>query len=355
MPVQDLTARRLAAVMALLIAVCGLAVAPTPATAAPRPLAAPGDNGDDGEGGSKSLVTQLEEASRGFVEAKAKLKKSKQQQADLAAELKRLDAALGPQQAALDELAKQAYTTGRVGPMSALITANTTDTFLDRAETLATVAAQQNEAIADLKATRDAQQKAKIAIDAAIRDEQKQVNVMAKRKAQAETALKEANQGEDADQPGDNDSGGSSGGGSSGGGSASADPAPGGSGCTEDDPTTGGCLSPRMLHAYQEAREDGFTRFTRCFREQNSGEHPKGRACDFSSEKNTFGGDATGGDKTYGDNLAKYFINNADELQVLYVIWYRRIWLPSSGWKSYSGAGGDPSSDHTNHVHLSVN
>ncbi|WP_230859682.1 coiled-coil domain-containing protein [Actinoplanes aureus] len=336
--------------MALLVAVCGLAVAATPATAAPHPLAAPGDTGDDGEGGSKSLIEQLEAASSGFVDAKAKLKKSKQRQADLAAELKRLDASLGPQQKALDEIAQQAYTSGRLGPMSALITANSTDTFLDRAETLATVAAQQNAAIADLKNTREAQQRAKIAIDAAVRDEQKQVNVMAKRKAQAETALKAANQGEDASEPGDG------GGSSSGGGSASADPAPsGGGGCTEGDPTTSGCLTPRMLHALKQARQDGFTRFTRCFREQNSGEHPKGRACDFSAEKNTFGGDATGGDKTYGNNLANYFINNADELQVLYVIWFRRIWLPSSGWKSYSGAGGDPSSDHTNHVHLSVN
>jgi peptidoglycan DL-endopeptidase CwlO len=39
---------------------------------------------------------------------------------------------------------------------------------------------------------------------------------------------------------------------------------------------------------------------------------------------------------------------------VQYVIWYRQIWLPSSGWKSYTRAYGDPSSDHTNHVHLSM-
>ncbi|WP_328464623.1 hypothetical protein OHA21_41315 [Actinoplanes sp. NBC_00393] len=344
MPVQDQTARRLAPLLAVLVAVCGLAVAATPATAAPRPLAAPGDTGDDGEGGSKSLVEQLEAASSGFVEAKAKLKKSQKRQTDLAAEIKRLDAALGPQQKALDEIAQQAYTSGRLGPMSALITANSSDTFLDRAETLATVAAQQNAAIADLKETRAAQQRAKIAIDQAVRDEQTQVNVMAKRKAQAEAALKKANQGADASRASD------------GGGSASADPAPSaGNGCTEGDPTTSGCLTPRTLHALEQARSDGFTRFTKCFREQNSGEHPKGRACDFSAEKGTFGGDATGGDRTYGDNLANYFINNADELHVLYVIWYRRIWLPSSGWKSYSGAGGDPSSDHTNHVHLSVN
>src|SRR3712207_7846763 len=47
---------------------------------APRPLAAPGDSGDDGEGGSKSLVEQLEAASKGFVEAKEALDRSKKRQ-----------------------------------------------------------------------------------------------------------------------------------------------------------------------------------------------------------------------------------------------------------------------------------
>jgi hypothetical protein len=344
MPVQQNTARRLAALLALLIAACGLAVAPTPATAAPRLLAAPGDSGDDGEGGSASLIDKLEKASKGFVEAKAKLKTSKEQQTKLAAELKKLDGDLGPQQDRLDLLATQAYTAGRGGTMAALLSSDSAEGFLGRAETLALVAADQNRAIQDLKVTRETQQKAKDAIDIAIKDQQKQVTVMAKQKEQAEAALKAANQGNDASSSSD------------GGDSADAAPGPSGSGCNQTDPTgTGGCVTSTLLHAYNEARADGFTRFTKCWRTQNSGEHPKGRACDFSAEKGTFGGDATGADKTYGNNLANYFINNADDLNVLYVIWYRRIWLPSSGWKSYSGAGGDPSSDHTNHVHLSVN
>ena len=37
----------------------------------------------------------------------------------------------------------------------------------------------------------------------------------------------------------------------------------------------------------------------------------------------------------------------------MYVIWYRQIWLPGSGWKAYSASGG-PAAVHTNHVHLSV-
>jgi hypothetical protein len=235
--------------------------------------------------------------------------------------------------------------------MTALLTANSSGSFLDRAETLETVAVKENAAVADLKANRDAQQRAKLAIDAEVRNQQKQVNLMAKRKVQAENALKAANAGADADEPSDSQASSSN----------KASPAPrnrDGSlseeGCTRKDPTTSGCLTPRTLHALKQAQADGFTRYVACFREQNSGEHPKGQACDFAAEKNGFGGVASGGDKTYGTRLANYFISNSSRLGVLYVIWFKRIWLPSSGWKSYSRGNGDPSSDHTNHVHLSV-
>ncbi len=334
---QKSVRRRLAALLTTLLAVSGLVLAmAVPATAAP------GDNGDDGEGAPKSLIQQLEAASKGFVEAKEALAASRKRQTQLAAKVKELDAQLGPRQAAIDEIIQKSYRTGRLGPMTLLLTSESAGGFLDRAETLETVAVRENAVVADLKATRDAQEKAKLAIDAEVRNQQKQVNVMAKRKVQAEAALKAANTGDDADEPTD------------GGSSAKASPGPSGSGGCVDDPTTSGCISPRLLHAYNEARKDGFTRYTACFREQNSGEHPKGRACDFAAEKNGFGGVASGGDKTYGTRLANYFINNSDPLGVLYVIWFKRIWLPSSGWKAYSRGNGDPSSDHTNHVHLSV-
>jgi hypothetical protein len=348
---QKSARRRWAALLAFVVAASGLAiVAPAPASAAPRPIAAPGDTGDDGEGGSKSLIKQLEEASRGFVEAREALDRSKKRQAELIALLKKVDGELGPRQAALDEIAQQTYRTGRLGPMTALLTASSTGSMLDRAQTLESVAVKQDRALRELKETRTKQQQAKVAIDAAIREQQKQLTVMAKRKTQAENALKAANQGKDTGSPG-----------SGGGGSATASAAPRNSdgslpseGCTVNDPTTSGCITPRMLHALQEAQKDGFNHYVACFRQQNSGEHPKGRACDFAADKNGFGGDATGASRDYGDRLANYFIRNSSRLGVLYVIWYRRIWLPSSGWKSYSGAGGDPSSDHTNHVHLSV-
>lgn len=328
---------------AVVVAFSGLAVA----VASPA-LAVPGA-GDDGEGGSKTLTQQLDAASQGYLQAKDALDASKKRQSALATKLTQLDAELGPLQAQLDQIVQQSYRTGRLGPMSALITASTASGFLDRAETLQTIAVKQDEALRDLKATRTAQAQAKLAIDATIRDQQKQLNLMARRKVQAETALKAANAGQAAPQSTD------------GGGSAKATSVPRDSdgslppeGCTVNDPTTSGCITPRMLHALQQAQAAGFTHYVACFRHQDSGEHPKGRACDFAADKGGFGGVATGASKDYGTRLANYFINNSDQLGVLYVIWFRRIWLPSSGWKAYTRGNGDPSSEHENHVHLSV-
>jgi hypothetical protein len=350
--VRQKTVRRrpAAALSALLLAIAGLAlVVASPAAAAP------GDNGDDGEGAPKTLIQQLEAASKGFVEAQEALARSKKRQTQLTAKLKELDTQIAPRQAALDKIIQQSYRTGRLGPMSALLSAGSPSGFLDRAETLETVAVKENAAVASLKATRDAQASAKIAIDTEVRNEQKQVALMAKRKTQAENALKAANTG------GNDKTGSSAPKPSDGGSSAKAGAAPRDSdgslpseGCTEEDPTTSGCISPRMLNALKQAQSDGFTRFVACFREQNSGEHPKGKACDFAADTSGFGGVATGASRDYGDRLANYFINNSSRLGVLYVIWFERIWLPSSGWKAYTRGNGDPSSDHTNHVHLSM-
>jgi hypothetical protein len=128
-----------------------------------------------------------------------------------------------------------------------------------------------------------------------------------------------------------------------------------GESCSGRDPTTGGCISPRTLHAYQQARAAGFTRHTSCYRSNNDGgEHPKGRACDFAAQSGGFGGAAVGTDKVYGDNLATFFVANATRLAVMYVIWYRQVWFPGVGWRAYTSGGGSPSGDHTNHVHVSI-
>ncbi|MEH0842149.1 hypothetical protein V6U81_07120 [Micromonospora sp. CPCC 205711] len=356
MHVRRTTARLLAAVAATLALGVSSAPVATPAMAAPgtAQLAAPGD---DDEGGSPELRAQLDAASKGWLDARAALDRSTKRQQALTAQLKTVEAELGVRNGKVSEIAGVAYRTGRLGPVTALLSSSSPEGFLDRAAALETVAANEDRELRNLIRTRDEATRTRAAIDREVIEERRQVTVMAKRKQQAERALEVA-AAQKPDPPAAADSGGSTSGTST----ANAKPAtrnPDGSwppeSCSIDDPTPAdGCITPRMLNALQQAQAAGFKRYVSCYRPSGSGEHPKGRACDFAAQVSGFGGDATGGDRTYGNNLAAYFIRNADRLGVLYVIWYRQIWLPSSGWKSYSGAGGDPSSDHTNHVHLSV-
>jgi hypothetical protein len=125
--------------------------------------------------------------------------------------------------------------------------------------------------------------------------------------------------------------------------------------CTIKDPTTNGCITPRMLQVLNQAKAAGFTRYVVCYRAlEDGGEHPRGRACDFSAATRGFENvDATGGDRAYGDRFASWLIANAKRLGIIYVIWYKRIWMPDVGWRAYSGSG-SPAARHTNHVHVSV-
>ncbi|MDO3701834.1 hypothetical protein Q3W71_09090 [Micromonospora sp. C28SCA-DRY-2] len=356
MPVVAPVRRTVARMAALIVTTLAVGVAIAPVTAAPAGAAPPTAGllaaapGQDSEGGTPALRAQLEAASKGYLDAKAALDKSVKRQKDLGVQLQATERELAERTSKVGEIAGVAYRAGRLGAASALLNSNSPEGFMDRAAALDAVAANEDRALRDLQETRDEANRTKLALDGEIREQRKQVTLMAKRKEQAERALTVAN----AKTSGDTSNRGTS--------TATAKPAPRNSdgswpseSCSVNDPTpANGCITPRTLHALNQAKAAGFTRYVSCYRSGGSGEHPKGRACDFAAQKSGFGGDATGGDKTYGNNLAAFFIKNADRLAVLYVIWYRQIWLPSSGWKSYSGAGGDPSSDHTNHVHLSV-
>lgn len=335
--------RSAALLLALLTALSGLVLSPGLIVTAAPAAAAPG-SGDDGEGGSKALLDQLDSASRSYLDAQDALAASKKKQQELTAALARIDTELGPRQAEIDRIVAQTYRTGRLGPVSALLTADSSSAMLDRAETLETLAVQQDSALRALKTARDQKAQAKLAIEATIRDQVHQVNQMNRQKARAENALKAANVGQTASSPG----------GSPAGAATVGKFTNNSDSCSVDDPTSSGCITPRLLNAMKVAQANGFTHYVHCYRPQDSGEHPKGRACDFAADQSGFGGVATGSSKDYGNRLANFFIKNASNLGVLYVIWFERIWLPSSGWKAYTRGNGDPSSDHTNHVHLSV-
>ncbi|MGC4785473.1 coiled-coil domain-containing protein [Micromonospora zamorensis] len=346
-------AARLAALIVAMFALGVALPAGTASAAPPTGLRAAAPDSDE-EGGTPALRAQLEAASKGYLDAKRALDASVQRQQQLTTQLKTIEVELNQRSGKVGEIAGVAYRTGRLSAMSALLNSDSPEGFMDRAAALDAVAANEDRVLRDLLSSKDQANRTQVALNGEINEQRKQVAVMAKRKEQAERALTVATTPKP--QPAaDTDS-------NRGTSAANAKAAPRNSDgswpsetCSVNDPTpASGCITPRTLHALNQAKAAGFTRYVSCHRPSGSGEHPKGRACDFAAQTGGFGGDATGGDKTYGNNLAAYFIRNADRLAVLYVIWYRQIWLPSSGWKSYSGAGGDPSSDHTNHVHLSV-
>ncbi len=246
-------------------------------------------------------------------------------------------------------IAGRSYRFGRFSTASLLLNSTAPSDFLERVSRLDSMAQLDGaDAWPSTSATSNWPTQAKAAIDVEIEKQAAEVAVLAGKKKQAEQALAAV------------------GGGAVTGGFVSANSPlakaaprnPDGSwpkeSCSVDDPTTSGCITPRLLNAYQQAQAAGFTHYTSCFSKRDSGEHPLGRACDFSAHATGFADvAATGADKDYGTRLAAVFIKNADRLGVMYVIWYRQIWMPSTGWRAYSATGA-PNVVHTNHVHLSV-
>lgn len=318
-----------------------LAVSASPATAAP------GDT--DAEGGTPSLRAQLEAANRGFVEAQTALDASKKRQAELTQQLVDTESRLTALSAETTTIALAAYRIGGLRTASALLDSPSPDAFVDRATTINVIATRNDRQLRELARLRKDQADKKAALDAEVVNQQRQVDQMAAKKKDAEKALASVGGGAVATGPVTRNA-------------ATAQPAqrradgswPSES-CSVKEPQTGGCVTPRTAHAKQQAQAAGFTRFVSCYRSaEDGGEHPRGRACDFAADEGGFGGVATGGDRTYGENLAAYYVKNANALAVLYVIWFKQIWQPSTGWRAYRSGNGDPSSDHTNHLHLSV-
>jgi hypothetical protein len=298
------------------------------------------------DGSPSSLQGQLNQAAQAYNDAKGRLDAAQQRQTELAGQAKQTEAQLADLTVQANAVVTAVYKGGRLTGFAALLGGGSPEDFLARATTLQEQISRDDRVLRELTQTRVRYTEQLAAIDTEVENQKVQLAAMEKKKKDIETALAAA---------GSRPSSGFSGG------SASAAPAPrnpDGSwpreSCSVKDPTTSGCLTPRTLHALQEARKAGFTHYTACFRNGTWGEHPVGRACDFAANPSGFvNAPAGGADKAYGDRLAAWFIANASRLAVLYVIWYRQIWLPSSGWRSYHGDG-TPAGDHVNHVHLSV-
>ena len=327
--------------MVAVIAALTVLAGPVPAHAAPT---TPTPSGHEEDGEPKLLNDVIEQANRDYSAAKSKLDKSKKRQLELAIEVERARAdldALAPQVA---QIAAQSYRTGRVGAMAMLLDSTAPDTFVQRAAALDELNMVNEKKLAEVNAVKSRAEQAKLALDTEVREQQKQTALMAKRKSEADKALSLVG-GKgftgglvDATSPVARIGPGRT---------ADGDWKP--QSCSEDDPTTSGCVTPRTLHAYKEVRRAGFTRFVGCYRPGGPWEHPKGRACDWSLQKSGFSPWHNEDTRKYGNNVAAFLIRNADRLGIYYVIWNRQIWFPATGWSSYSGP-----SNHTDHVHMSL-
>jgi hypothetical protein len=321
----------LSAVVAVLIA--------SPASAEPG----------ESDGTPKTLRDDLEAANRGFLEAKGLLEGSRTRQADLNKKIADIQVKIDALRESAVGLVQMAYRNNGLATAAALLSSVSPENFVDRASAANELALRNDKQLREFNRLNRELAETKKQVDAEVAVQEQQLAAMEKKKKDAEAAISKY--------------GGANSGGYVNANSPSAQRAPrnpDGSwpkeSCSIDDPTTSGCITPRLLFAYNQTKSAGFDHFVSCYRPgEDGGEHPRGRACDWAADKGGFGNVASGDSRTYGNNLAAYYIKNADALGVLYVIWFRQIWQTATGnWKTYNGQCGAPSCDHTNHVHLSV-
>lgn len=139
-------------------------------------------------------------------------------------------------------------------------------------------------------------------------------------------------------------------------------PIPGTQEATVPDPTTkNGKITPRMKKFYDEAAKAGFgspPKGIGCWRPTDTYAkwHPRGNACDYMFASGT---PATGKALEDGNKFAQWAIDNADRLEVYYLIWQGKMWTRGTGqWKQYGGYGGaskqNATTGHYDHVHVNV-
>jgi len=334
------------AILSALIVLLGFA---SPAWAEPNPTTPPNEGSTPT---LDTLRTNLESAAIGWLDAEAALTASKNKQIELQNVLIIAELDIARARVGVGRYAGEVYKTGRAGVMTAMLNATSNDNFIQRMVAMERVTQRDQTILSQLADAKRRAAEAKKAIDTEILNQSNAAAEMSKRKTAAERALSAVGGGATRGWLDPN--------------SRAAAPAPRNSNgswpsesCSINDPTTGGCITPRTLWAMKEAQKAGFGRYVSCYRPGDRWEHPKGRACDFSANKSGFVNASAGGDdKTYGNNLAYFFVKNAIALGVMYVVWYCDIWHVGSGWSKYNSAGsncGDsPAGDHTNHVHVSI-
>ncbi|UAL30416.1 M23 family metallopeptidase [Nocardioides rotundus] len=129
-----------------------------------------------------------------------------------------------------------------------------------------------------------------------------------------------------------------------------------------DDPTSGGQITARLLHLYQQGTAAFPDTSWACYspRPGTRSEHPLGQACDLTFG-NAIGQHPTPAQLEAGWEVTNWMKDNAEVLGVDYLIWQGRIWSAarnSEGWREYNGGGmhdpGDVTGGHYDHLHVTV-
>jgi hypothetical protein len=330
--------RWLTLALAPIVTMTMLAAPAMPAGAAPNDPSVADESDENSE-----LGDLLESTGRSYATIKSKYEKSKAKKLQAVLEVSAREAERDRLLPQAGEVASESYRTGSLSSVGFLLNSRNETTFLKRAVALNELNVLNDQKLEALNQAVTKVAQAKAALDQILRTQKNQLDAMALQKASAEKALSliggrsltngfvDAKSPEAAQAPRN----------------SSGDFSP--ESCSQDDPTTGGCITPRTLHMLKETKKAGFNRFVGCHRNGGPFEHPKGRACDWSLQKRGFASAHNSDMRRYGNDLMAFLVRNADRLGILYVIWYRQIWFPATGWKSYSGP-----SAHTDHVHVSM-
>lgn len=331
--------RWLTLALAPVVVATAILLAPTaPAGAAPK------DPPTVEEGDENPLLSDLlDDTGRRFVEARAAYDRSVKAQLAATIRVRSAEAERDKLLPAAGRVASQSYRTGSLSAVGFLLESASSESFMKKAVSLNEMNVVNDKTLHDLNVQLDKITAGKLEIDRQLKAQQASLAQMATQKKAAEKAFTLI--GGNSVTKGLVDST-----------SPEAEPAPrsadGGwprESCSVDDPTTGGCITPRTFHMYKQARKAGFKRFVGCHRGGGPFEHPKGRACDWSLQKSGFAEWHNDDTFKYGNDLMAFLVRNADRLGILYVIWNRKIWFPTRGWGPYRGP-----SAHTDHVHVSM-
>ena len=123
------------------------------------------------------------------------------------------------------------------------------------------------------------------------------------------------------------------------------------------DDRSGGVASAGLVPAAKAAANEVVEKFGNPHgiggkRNEPGSDHHTGHAIDVMVSGG--GKAAAGSEKARGDAIANWAIANAKRLNVKYIIWRKRIWAGSGGWRTMADRGSD-TQNHFDHVHISFN